>query len=88
MTSLLLGVAILLLLFACWRLNQMTYFLNDLVGRPPKKQEEAYITPTNPAFTNENKVGQGDSVIITPKSPQLLEFEEQEELRKMNLRPR
>lgn len=47
---------------------------------------EAFVTKTNPAFGNENAIGQGESIIVTPKSPQLIEWEEQEELRKLNLR--
>jgi hypothetical protein len=51
-------------------------------------EPEPFVTRTNPAFTNENMPGQEGSSIVTPKSPQLVDWEEQEELRKMNLRPR
>lgn len=48
-----------------------------------------FITKSAPEFTNEPITGQNDSVIVVPKSPQRIEWEEQEELRKMNLgRPR
>lgn len=51
-------------------------------------EETPYVTHTHPKFTNPNKVSQDDSVIVTPKSPQLVQWEEEEELRKLNLRPR
>lgn len=57
----------------------------------PKQETETYIdafvTPTNPAFVREEIAGHGDSVIVTPKSPQLIEWEENEQLRKLNLKP-
>lgn len=43
------------------------------------------ITYTHPDLTNPNMAGQGDSVIVEPKSPQLIQWEEEEELRKLNL---
>lgn len=46
---------------------------------------DAFITSSNPDLINTNMAGQGESVIVMPKSPQLVEFEEQETIRKMNL---
>lgn len=67
--------------------------LNDKIDRLSEAQKPE---PT-PAVTlgayrsvNENAVNKEDNLVglVTPKSPQLLEFEEQEELRKMSLGPR
>lgn len=60
------------------------------VKKPSDKTElseepEPFVTRTSPEFTNPNMAGQDDSAIVIPKSPQLIEFEESEALRKMNL---
>lgn len=52
------------------------------------KEPEAFVTRTDRAFTNENAGDQENSSIVVPKTPQLVAWEEQEELRKMNLKPR
>lgn len=54
----------------------------------PTTDMKPFVTPTNPAFVNESKIGQGDSVIVEPKSPQRVAWEEQEQLRKLNIKPR
>ncbi len=59
----------------------------------PKEEEkattESMVTRTDPSFVREDTIGQADnSSIVMPKTPQRIEFEESEELRKMNLRPR
>jgi hypothetical protein len=53
-----------------------------------KPSIEPQITRTHPDLTNTNAIGQGDSVIVEPKSPQLVQWEEEEQVRKLNLKPR
>lgn len=83
-----------LLFLAVWIISQAisTYVIVRHLRQLGTKQStekpiEAFVTPTNPAFIREDLTGQGDSIIVTPKSPQLIEWEENEKLRKMNLRP-
>lgn len=50
---------------------------------------EPFITSTHPSLVSEDAAGQADdSVIVNPKTPQRVEWEEQEELRKMQFGPK
>lgn len=63
--------------------------LSDLESRDKDEPQEPFVTYSDRAFTNENMVNQPGSAIITPKTPQLVEFEEQQALEHMNMgRPR
>lgn len=79
LADVLISVGIVANFFGAW------YFRYTAIIKEKPPTVKPFVTPTNRAFTNENKVGQGDSAIVTPKTPQLIDFEEQEELRKMNL---
>lgn len=85
------AIALFLIFVILVIINGTLYDIRKSIDRlppilPEKPKDIAFVTRTDPAFANENMVGQGDSVIVTPKSPQLVEWEEQEELRKLNLR--
>lgn len=55
---------------------------------PAAQQTEPFVTSTNPALTNEAAAGsEDDSIIVNPKSPQLIAWEEEEAVRKINLKP-
>lgn len=45
---------------------------------------EPTVTATSLSFINENRSGHTDSRIIEPKSPQLIDWEEQQELERIN----
>lgn len=66
--------------------------LAKTVGQPKEKKAETIdpmVTRSDPGFVKEITIGQADdSAIVMPKTPQRIEFEESEELRKMNLGPR
>ncbi len=49
-----------------------------------QKPPEPTVTSGNPLFTNENQPGNTESLIVEPKSPQLIDWEEQQELERMN----
>lgn len=93
MNELLLGLicGFILGLGLCWRagrdIQDILNFINE--WRAEKKKPQApqpFITPTHPSFTNENMVGQENSNIVIPKTPQQVQWEEEEELRKLNLK--
>ena len=85
-------ISIPILLIALLILGYFTWKAIREITLPEKAIEELtkpFVTPTNPAFVNENQSTHEDSFIITPKSPQLVDWEENEQLRKMNIgRPR
>lgn len=86
-------IVIILILISIWVLCFMSLLTLKVLGKLQPEEEPVMkitpmVTPTNPAFTNENTVGQGDSVIVESKSPQRIEWEEQEQLRKINLQPK
>jgi len=66
--------------------------IQDLLDFAHEWRESRAEQPTEPhvtrgrAFTNENMPGQENSSIVVPKTPQQIAWEEQEELRKLNLR--
>lgn len=69
--------------------REISQKIDALLEDRQKNEPEPFVTPTNPSFANEGMAGnEEESIIVTPKSPQLLEWEESEKLRKMNLRPR
>jgi len=59
--------------------------IEELLSRPKDPEPTPFVTHTERGFVNENTPLRDDSAIVLPKTPQRLEFEEQEELRKMNL---
>lgn len=66
-------------------IRQITTTIAILDSKNKKEEPKAFVTRTDPAFTRSNMAGQADdSAIVIPKSPQLVEFEEQEALRRMN----
>lgn len=79
-------VGILCAFNAGWYARRAYLMLTHLMSKQSKPNTPA-VTRTNRAFVNENRPLSQDSAIVIPKTPQLLEFEEQEELRKMNLKP-
>jgi hypothetical protein len=87
MIELLLAVIILELL-----LSLALAFL--MFRKNPEPQEKIvtkitpFVTPTHPDLINPSVVSQNDSVIVEPKSPQLVAWEEEEAVRKLNLKPR
>lgn len=79
---------LLLTIMVVWDASKIDR-IEKLLRKPePKQSVTPMVTPTNPLFVNQNAVGQGDSVIVEPKSPALVQWEEEEELRKLNLKPR
>jgi hypothetical protein len=92
MTNALLIIAVVLLLFLCGCMVLNTRYTYLLLQEEPEEQPEetieAFVTSSNPAFTNENMAGQQESSIIVPKTPQRLAWEEDQELRKINMKPR
>lgn len=64
----------------------MRDFMREVESRFEKQKPEIGITPGAYHRANENNVNQGGNVgLVTPKTPQQLEFEEQERLREMQL---
>ena len=56
--------------------------------RPKKNNTVAGVTRAAPEFTNPRAASDDDSAIVEPKTPQRIAFEEEQELRKMNLGPK
>lgn len=83
---------LLIIVFGVSNLFSQWYFLRPiryawLQTQIPKPEPLTYVSPTHPDLVNPNTVNQEGSVIVEPKSPQLVAWEEQEELRKLNLKP-
>lgn len=93
MTSLFISLALVwcALVYIAILISRIEKRLDDLV--PPQSDDEPVVEPPTVTMgtyrpVNEN-VGDpvGDVGLVTTKTPQLLEFEEQQALEKMNLRP-
>lgn len=78
-------VVLLLGLVAGYWARRLEKEMNELLGwlheQPPP---EPTITRGNPLFSNESQPGNVESRIVEPKSPQLIDWEEQQELERMN----
>jgi hypothetical protein len=63
----------------------------DAIRDKPKSiapKVEPFVTSSNPALSNEFTAGNDDeSVIVNPKSPQLVAWEEEQAVNKINLKP-
>lgn len=84
LSLLILGVLLLWTgFFAGLKYREIKDKLNEL-SNPPEPEEEVKptVTPTDPRFANENMINQDNSGVIEPKSPQLIEFEEEQALMK------
>lgn len=89
MINILLCFLLLLVIFLAVCQLLSTRYLYLLVKQPVEKKKvappQAYVTPSDPSFVQESTVGQEGSSIVIPKTPQRIEWEEKEELRKLNL---
>lgn len=86
-------IDILIVLVGVSNFVGMWYFLRPIryawvQSQIPKPVPLTYVTPTHPDLTNPNAVNQEGSVIVEPKSPQRVAWEEEEQVRKLNLKPR
>lgn len=46
---------------------------------------QPFVASSNPALVNDLPTGDSESVIVNPKSPQLVQWEEEQEIAKMNM---
>lgn len=70
-------------------IREVSKKVDDLLDKPKYNNDEPAITMGLYRPANENATSESTNTgLVVPKTPQLIEFEEQEELRKLNLRPR
>jgi hypothetical protein len=59
--------------------------LHFIKGKITKEETvEPFVTNSDPRFAREDQIGSPDSSVILPKSPQLIEWEETQEIEKLN----
>lgn len=89
MTDLLLTDAIILLVGIANLIGQWYFRSRPAdIFKESKEAVKPTVTYTAPALTNENAATLENSAIVEPKSPQLVAWEEEQAVRKLNLKPR
>lgn len=83
MINFLLGFILGLTMLIVVMLAEIRHNLDNLLKDKPAGIPPA-VTGTNQAFVNENRPGSEESLIVEPKSPQLIDWEEQQELERLN----
>lgn len=85
----LLVIQVFLLAFFVIKANQYQVNIVNAISGMPKSttaQTEPFVTSSAPELTNELAAGNSaTSVIVTPKSPALIAWEESQEIAKMNM---
>ena len=85
-TGMLLGFSIGFLSGYTYRdINDIAHKLYERQKSQPEPEPEAYVTRGDRRFVKEHLINQPESAVVTPKTPQRIAWEEEEELRKMNL---
>lgn len=85
MTDIVLLLVSILVTWDAFKLDRIEKLLRE---PKPKSTGQPMVTSANPILTNPNAINQEDSMIVEPKSPQLVQWEEEEQLRKLNIKPR
>lgn len=71
--------------FVGWHHRNVSDKIDELFDKFDDQHPAApAVTSANPMFTNQNQSGHTESLIIEPKSPMLVDWEEQQELERMN----
>lgn len=67
-----------------WYHRELSDKVTAIYDKLTDKPEPPAVTTSNPLFTNQNQPGNTESMIVEPKSAQLIDWEEQQQLERMN----